>query len=349
MKSPSATPQIQLTAVALNVEGGVAPEWIELIPAGFDVVGRDGRTWINPDPADVVAMSAVERQPIPLDWEHSTEVRAPAGQEAPAAGWIEGLEVRDGAIWGKVAWTERGADQVTSKAYRFVSPVFSFEKATRRIRRLTSAALTNTPNLHLTALNREDRDDASRDPEDTLDIAKLKAALGLADDASDDAILEAAKSGVAANTELQSVKGQLETAKAANRSGVDLTSYAPRADLETAVNRANTAETKLKELEAKGRDAEIDAAIAGAMDAGKVIPASEDMYRAMCREEGGLERFKKLAETLPVIVGAAEQRALNRKVEDAKGSGLTDEEKAVCRQLGQSEDDFLKAKQERNA
>lgn len=342
MSNPPSTPEntiARVVQIALNAEGG-APEWIELIPAGFDVRGRDGREWVNPDPQGVVTATGADVHPLPLDWEHATETRAPQGLSAPAAAWIEALEVREGgSIWGRTNWTTEGAEQVTRgpagepPKYRFVSPVFAFDVATRIIRRLVSVGLTNTPNLLLTALNREglNREEPNREPpEKTLSIAtRLVAALGLAANATEDEIVTAA-------TE----------AKAANRP-VDLSSYAPRADLDAAVNRANTAEASLAERTKADRTAAIDAAISAAQDAGKVIPASAEQYRAMCREEGGLERFQALVPTLPVIAGAAESRAANRidTEEGGEGSKLTDEQRAVCRALGQDEATFLSSQQ----
>lgn len=341
MTSASATPNKQTGAtiatpiqqIALN-EAGTAPDWIELIPAGFDVQGRDGRAWINPDPEGVVAATTARSLPLPLDWEHATETRAPQGLDAPAAGWIEEVAIREGgSIWGRVDWTLRGRAMVEAKEYRFVSPVFAFDKVTGVIRRLISAALTNTPNLLLTALNRhsgdEDTDQPhSEPPEKPLSIAtQLAAVLGLAANATEADI-------VAAVTE----------AKASNRQ-VDLSSYAPRADLDAAVNRANAAEAKLAEREAADHEKAIETAINAAQDAGKVIPASAETYRAMCREKGGLERFQALVPTLPVIAGAAESRASNKAENANSGSDLTDEERAVCRALGQDEATFKSDKQ----
>lgn len=331
MSKPSATPQTkQATAqlvVALNVESGAAPEWVELIPAGEKVQGRDGREWLNDRPADVVVTTA-DRLPLVLDWEHATEEKAPKGEEAPAAAWIEEVEAREGgAIWGRVVWNERARNQVSGKEYRFLSPVFDFDRNTRRIARLISAGLTNTPNLYLTALNREGATDITREKETPLDLAtRLREALGLAADATDDAIVAA-----------------VNTARAANRS-VDLTQFAPRADLETAVNRANTVTAERDALLKEKTDAEIETAINGAMAEGKIAPASADHYRALCRREGGLADFQALAATLSPLAGAATSRAAAKVETSADKSQLTDEERAVCRAMGQSEADFLAAK-----
>lgn len=135
----------------------IPPNWIELIPAGADIVGQDGRRWRNSAPAGIV--TAFQRRhhqtPMVIDYEHASEHRAPQGLDAPAAGWIDRLEVRQGgSIWGHVQhWTEKAAQRIRAREYRFLSPVFLFDKATSSIREIISAALTNQPNLPLTALN----------------------------------------------------------------------------------------------------------------------------------------------------------------------------------------------------
>lgn len=88
--------------------------------------------------------------PIPLDYEHSTEFAIPA----PAAGWVQGIEVRDGEdgaeLWAHVELTRAAADRIRAGEYRFSSGVFVFgaidpvsgEKVGVE---MTSLALTNVP------------------------------------------------------------------------------------------------------------------------------------------------------------------------------------------------------------
>ncbi|MFK0299268.1 hypothetical protein ACIQTU_08605 [Brevundimonas sp. NPDC090276] len=51
MSKSSSSPQpnavASAVAIVLNVEGESPPESVELIPAGVDVIGRDGRAWIE--------------------------------------------------------------------------------------------------------------------------------------------------------------------------------------------------------------------------------------------------------------------------------------------------------------
>ncbi len=133
---------------------GSAPDWVELLPMGPFIKGVDGREWQLTDPATVVAAFDARHLPLAVDWEHATEHRAPVGLDAPAAGWIDQLEARNGAIWGHVAWTEKAAAQIAAREYRFLSPVFTYRTDDRSIAELTSVGLTNSPNLRMTALNR---------------------------------------------------------------------------------------------------------------------------------------------------------------------------------------------------
>ncbi len=143
--------------LGFQLPDGPPPEWIELLPTGPEVVGMDGRRWVNDTPQRILTAFQQRGRPMVIDWEHASEHRAPHGLDAPAAGWIDRMEVRAGAIWGHVQeWTARARQQLTERAYRFLSPVFQFEKVSGRIVNITSAALTNTPNLTLVALNRAD-------------------------------------------------------------------------------------------------------------------------------------------------------------------------------------------------
>ena len=303
--------------LALNrtAEGG-EPEWVELLPPGPRVVGRDGREWVHDQAAEVVAAFNAAR-PLPLDYEHATDLAAPRGEPAPAAGWIEALELREGAIWGRVAWTPRGAEAVRNREYRFHSPVFTYEKLTGRILRLDGAALTNSPNLPLRALNREH--------EEGPPMKRLLDALGLAEAATEDQAVAA----------VSALRGELATAT--NRAETpDLERFVPRADYDAAVARATNAEQQMADRAAAARNAEIETAVDEAVAAGKVTPATADYYRAMCRAEGGLEKFREFVLAAPVIGEASElgNRAVNR-------AAATDEATlAVAKVFGHTAEDL---------
>ena len=112
------------------------------------MIGRDGRKWRLDDAAAVVAATKL---PLAVTYDHAGFFRRGATRRRQA-GW-KSLRVRDGAVWGRVEWTERGRDAVAGKSYRFVSPEFTHSAdPPRQVGELIGASLTNGPNLDLAAV-----------------------------------------------------------------------------------------------------------------------------------------------------------------------------------------------------
>lgn len=310
-------------AIALNAEAGAAPDWVQLTPSGPHIGGRDGRSWRLDDPEAVVAAFQQVGADLPVDFEHATQVKGEQGEVAPAVGWIKEMEARNGALWGRVEWGEAGRTAISTRAYRYLSPVFKFSSRTNEILRMVSAGLTNVPNLHMAALNRE----GAPNEETTMNKAILEA-LGLSEGASETDAL----------TAINTLKSNEQEAR--NRAATpDPAKFVPRADYDLALNRVSTFEAAEK---ARAR-AEAEAAVDAAIEAGKVAPVSRDYHLAACREEGGLERFTKMVEGLPEIVGKAKSRAEAPEARNRE-AGLSEEELAVCRQLAIDPKDFAEAK-----
>ncbi|NDV20928.1 hypothetical protein GO013_16070 [Pseudodesulfovibrio sp. JC047] len=356
--------------LALNVElTSDVPEWIELIPAGPMVKGRDGREWKfgSYEMFHVLNQFQTFDLDVVIDREHATEIKGVAGEEAPAAGWIKELEDRNGALWGRVEWTPRARTQIENREYRYLSPVFSHTKSDRAIRVLESAGLTNKPNLRLTALNRQ----AANMEEDTMKKALCRL-LGLPETASDQEIQNAVSklkgdldtaTNRAMPEELLSILGlekDAETNKVVDQvkimagddkalntaqgigASLDLTKYVLRSDYDLAINRAETAESEVKEQREADLEGKIETAVNSAIKNGKIAPASKDFYVAMCRKEGGLDEFRKFADSAPQVI---EDPKLPNEPESGNGS-LSDDQKAMCRNLGISEEDFVKSLKE---
>lgn len=315
------------TDLSATVSDGKAPEWVELIPPGPQVIGRDGRQWLFDEQAGMLVQSSFTGRAIdlPIDWEHATQHRAIKGEDAPAAGWIKQLEIRGGALWGLVDWTPRASAQVINREYRFLSPVFDFDPDTTRIARLVSAGLTNKPNFLLTALNQEN-------PENTpvkLSPALL-AALGLPETATEE-------QAIAATTQLKT------TAQAVNSEQSNLERFMPRADYDAVALRATNAEQALATFKTAEHTKAVDVLITSATQAGKITPATADYHRAMCQDEAGLKRFKDFVDAAPVV---AEPSALTGQQPNPKTStALNAEEQAMCRQMGVDPAEFAKTKQ----
>jgi len=140
------TALVSACAVAINTDA--APEWLQLIPAGkFSAVdGRGPFDNLDPDSIIAASMAKMPQVGMVLDYDHSTDLAAPEGRPAPAAGWIKQFKVENGAIFARIEWTADAAEAVIAKKYRYVSPVFEHNKD-GKVERILRAALTNNPAL----------------------------------------------------------------------------------------------------------------------------------------------------------------------------------------------------------
>lgn len=289
-------------------------DWLPIFPEG-QFTGVDGRSWTNNNPDGVVSQFTRKR---PIDIEHSTHIKGPEGEPAPAVGWVLALENRDGEIWGQVEWNPKGQSMVDQKDYAFYSPAFKYN-AQGHIISLSSIGLTNEPNMdQLPALNRE---------ESTMLLPVLiTQALGLAEDASVD-------QAVAAITGMKS-----EHAVALNRAQQpDLKLFVPKETYELALNRATTAEAQIETAE----HAKVEALVADAVSAGKVAPANTQMYIGLCRTAEGRDQFKAFIETAPVLADDKQVTGNAAASTDAPSA----DELALCRKMGIKPDEYMAAKQ----
>lgn len=327
--------QLLTTALALNTAlpaDGTVPDWVELLPPGLEVVGEDGRTWINDQPQavlDYFAAMQARNQELPIDWEHASALKAPKGDPAPAAAWGTTLEMREGgSIWAKISWTPRGHEAVANREYRHVSPVIVYLKATRRIVGISSVGLTNKPNLHLQALNSQEGGHSTTE-EETHMLKKLLTALALPETATEAEALNA----------IGKLQADLTTAN--NRADIpSLDKFVPRADYDTALNRAATAETTLAESKKAELETAINSEITAALAAGKITPATADYHKANCRREGGLEQFKAFVAAAPVV--GADSGLDGKEAGDGQGSALNAEQAKIATMFGNSVEDLKK-------
>jgi phage I-like protein len=303
-------------------ENGSMPEWVELIPSGHEINAIDGRKFKNTNPDKIIEAFKSYGLAVPIDYEHSTEIKAPKGEESPAAGWITELQNRDGSIWGKVEWTSKGINSLTNKEYKYISPAFILNKA-KEIVEIVSAGLTNKPALtQLTALATQDID-----KEEKMD-KNLLLELGLAETASVDDCINAIKS---LKTKTDELKTEI------TRANSDLSKFVPRADYDVVVARADKAEKEISDQKAEVLKKEIDTEINQALKDGKITPATADYHRSLCSQEGGLAKFKDFVKVAPVI--AQDLNIGDKKVNN--DPRLTDEVLEVARVCGISKETIL--------
>jgi phage I-like protein len=317
--------------LSLNFEGEI-PSRITLVPPDKTIKGRDGREWKNPNPKQVALNSIARLSLLPIDENHATDLAAPKGGSAPAFGWMKNLCAdASGTICADVEWTERGREALAKKEYRFISPVFLFNEKSE-INCILRAALTNSPNLNLPALNSEQRE--NKFVTEVPMNEELLAALGLPKTATEAEALAAAKALNAAKT---AASAQTDTSR------VDLTAYAPRADLNAMEARAAAAEKQLAELCAAQLKKDAEAAVDEAIKSRKFAPASRAEYLALCSTQAGLESFKKIAAATPAIISADAQAP--ESAPPSSGTALNAEEASVAKAMGYGEEDFKKLKE----
>ncbi|WP_062106009.1 phage protease [Gluconobacter albidus] len=164
-----------------STETDPVPQWVHLCPAGtFKGIKGDRLTLADPDAVIRASMAAGK---LVLDENHSTDLAAPKGKPAPARAWITRMENRADGLWGFADWTPKGRELMAAKEYRAISPVI--ESRSGAVTRILRAALTNDPDLPVVTLH------SHNTPEKTMDIAKVRKALGLPDTATEEDALAA--------------------------------------------------------------------------------------------------------------------------------------------------------------
>lgn len=313
------------TTLEIPVAGGLVPEWVKLLPSG-SVLGRDGRAWNNSSPGAILISFKNTPIDLPVDVEHSTELKAPQGEPAPAVGWVKELSDRQGEIWGRVEWTESGMNMIGGKAYRYLSPVIIYNRSTGVIVGLTSVGLTNRPNLNLPALNHNGWSDPSK--EEPIMLKAVLTALGLPEDATEADVIAKIK---ALKSDLASANNSAENPS--------LAKFVPRADYDAALTRATNAEQSMQAITNQQLETSIGVAINQALKDGKITPATVDYHQAQCRQEGGLERFAAFCQAAPVIGGVS---GLDGKAPGDNGTAMNSEELKVAAMFGNSAADLAK-------
>jgi phage I-like protein len=330
--------------LSLNCESGALPPSIELIPAGTLIQGRDGRKWKNSRPQEVALNSMARLPRLVIDENHATDLSAPKGGSSPAMGWMTNLRTgRGGSIWADVEWTKRGGEAVLNREYSYISPVF-LHNGQGEITVVLRAALTNSPNLQLPALNSEqgsDREPEKNNTEESMNKA-LCAVLGLSETATEAEAIAAAQalqSKAALNAAGPgTAQAQTDTSK------VDLAAYAPRADLNAMEARALAVEKQLAELNAAKFKAEVEGVVGQAVKDRKIAPASKDLYLSLCSTPGQLENLKKAFAENPAIISEGTQGPEGTPPAAGGGAALNAEETATYKAMGYTEEEIKKIK-----
>ena len=354
----SPAPYIAAAAAVEVVSGGVPKKRIQLLPLG-EIVLRDGRGPFNMSSAQAQAVVDATRAhagktDIMVDYDHQSfyGAREGVGGRAEAAGWISpaSLTVEADGIWGDVSWTPAAEARLTAREYRYLSPLFTFDPATKAVRAIRNAGLTNTPAIdELAAVASAQPDplaaNSGRGPDlETSMFKKIALAMALPVTATEDEIVAKATGLVAASAALAAASQKLGLA--ANASADELVVAAaakPDASQYVPIAVVTDLQTQVAALQKANGDRDADAAVAAAMALGKIAPAMKGWAESYARAD--LAGFQAYVAAAPVIVAAGEQ--FGRRPDPVVSSdGLTAEEREVAASMGLTAEAFLTAKKE---
>jgi phage I-like protein len=340
----------------LTLEMAELPEWLRLLPLG-QVNLVDGRPSFQVDPeslAELVQAFSARGTDLVIDYEHQSL----KGVQAPAAGWIKDLEVREDGLWAKVEWTEQAEEYLRRREYRYFSPVLRLDPENRRPQELMNVALTNVPAIRgLTPLVAKWGGDAltlgeSREsmlpgalemkageggPDREADgvnlslAQELKARLGLEPEAPAGALLRksveliqelAHNLGLPGGADVSQIKGGVEALKAGEK-------------------RLEPLQAEVEALKTQLLEMSVTRTVEEAMMAGKISPAQKDWALSYCHRDP--ESFKTYVDKAPRVVPVGERLNLGEEI-GRKHQGLTPEELAVCRAMNLTPEAYSQAK-----
>lgn len=332
-----------LVAIALCAFEVTASSEIQLLPAG-EFRGMDGRP-VEVDgwkldgtiAARVIARSVGRQTRYVIDYEHQTLKAGDNAQPAPAAGWFSRLEWREGVglFALDVEWTERAKAMIEAKEYRYLSPVFVYNTKTGEVIEVLLAALTNTPNLDgmaevaqraAASFNLSSQGDLQ--VERTL-LAALIAALGIAENTSEQDAVTAVAAMKAKADKLPEIETQLAAAK---QQVADPGKFVSLETHNKVVEQVSALSTKLDT-----RD--LDDVIDVAMSDGRLPAAEEDWARKFAKDHGIAALTESLSKR-QAIPALARQQTEGRRPQQQHQGELSNEQLAVCKQLGLKPEDY---------
>lgn len=333
-----------LSIAALNLAITDGGREIQLLPAGPRFRARDGRPkdvadgWqINREIAErLIAQLQAQVNPIVIDYEHQTLAAATNGQPAPAAGWFHPSKLvwreGEGLFATEVEWTAAAQRMVDAKEYRFISPVFPYDKNTGEVRGLLHAALTNNPALDGMA-------DVSalaaacyaaqlsvENPMDQELLDRLRKALGLAADAEGPAVLAALNQLLGAHETFAALTNTVTADRdqriaALTASQADPAKFVPM-DVYAKANQAVAdLSTKVEQFERK----EI---LAEGLSSGRILPHAKAYAEGLSL--AALKSFVAQAQPMPAL---ANPQPTNQ-VPASPAADLSPEQVAICRMFG---------------
>ncbi len=282
--------------ICKEITGGVPTE-IQVIPHGYHDTPKGDFLCDEESARLVIEEFNKLTNDMVADYEHQTL----AGVEAPAAGWIKKLvnKGKDG-VWAMVEWTDRAKAFIANREYRYVSPVFLKRLSDKRVTRLINVALTNQPNIDgmVPIVNKTLPAHGEGKPKKEVEMKKVLEALGLKEDATEDAAVKAIAGlkGSSAVVASKAVCDALGVKEGAGESEVVGTVMA----MKQGFSQTDALTKKVVGLEARLREKDAEDIVALAMKEGKIPAAQLEWAKAYAAKDP--EGFKVFAaKAAPVV------------------------------------------------
>ena len=350
-------------------EQGIS-ERVMVMPDGY-FNSHDGRPFDVPANAWLLDQAAYEllkstastrTNDYHFDYEHQTLHAEENGKPAPASGWFNPSDLEyvpgEGLYALNVRWTPSARAHLKNDEYRFISPVFHYDKQTGRPTKLRHFALTNDPAVD--GMDKVAVLKSQTNPENgetTMNAAqKLLSLLGITvdgDKITDTDYTQATTALTALKAkadEAETLTNQLSNAndavaalKANSPNEVNLAKYVP-------VETYNALHTQMVALKSTSATQTVDQEVSKAKQDGRII-ASEEEYLTSLGNQQGIAALKAVLDARsPIASLSAQQTTHAPKPENDKDglAALTAEDKYAADQLGMSHATYAKAKQEQN-
>ena len=335
----------RLAACSLRVRAG--QPLIRLFPAGEFNAPRGALSGQGPwqmsvdIAARVIALAAARSTDIPIDYEHQILLAEQNGQPAPAAGWIDRASLKwvgDGdepGLYGAVTWTDTAAAMIGRDEYRYLSPVFPYDRNSGAVLELLHLALTNTPAIDSTVLAAASiryPQQPLEEETDTMKLADLLARLGLPDTTTETDALAAV---AALKAKADDADTQIAALKSANANQApDPAKFVPVTALEEV-------KTQLAALKTSQNTTEVDALIKTGIEGGKLLPAQEEWARELGTKD--VAALRSYMDKTPAIAALKRTQTDGKEPgDDGEGAELTSEQLAVCKAMGHKPEDYRK-------
>lgn len=275
---------LSIALESLAAAGQPLPTEFRLFAAGTSDTSKGEFRYTERSVRECAAFNARRGIDCVIDWEHASLFAkyAPNPAEAgKAAGWFQVEARTDGLFATNVSWTKAGSSALSSREFRYFSPVILFDEETHEITAVINAALTNNPasfgQKPLVASQAPDEHPKHQEPKPMLKTAII-AALALSIDTTDNQAIAA----------LEQLKREKENASREREQLLSLTGKSSVSEAsgviaawKASADQVASLSAKLSEFETRSKASEVKGLVDAALKDGKATPAQAEMLTAM--------------------------------------------------------------------